>query len=277
MKKIIVIADDFGFSPEVNKAIVDLYKKKSISGASLLPNGPSFDEAILLAKKYKIEIGLHLNLTQGKAVFLTGKTTITDKHGNFLGKEKLLIRSLLNQIKISDLNDEITSQINKMMDKVSPVFANAHQNVHLYPGIFEIYLNAVEKVKIPYIRPPVDSALLDINSWYNKPHRKMIMYVLGKRCEIIGKKKKVNCLEKGFSLTLNNCYNKDSLTAILSKIKASNLEMSVHPGEKQTGNYQFKTYLIKQREQELSFLSSSDFINTLKSLNYKIIPYSKVT
>src|SRR5712672_1191198 len=66
-RKIIVNADDFGMSAEVNRAIVEAFENNVISSTTLMANMPGFDEACELAHRHRLvsKIGLHLNLTSG--------------------------------------------------------------------------------------------------------------------------------------------------------------------------------------------------------------------
>jgi hypothetical protein len=66
-RKIIVNADDFGMSAEVNRAMVEAFHKGAISSATLITNMPGFAEACELAHRHRLlgKIGLGLNLTSG--------------------------------------------------------------------------------------------------------------------------------------------------------------------------------------------------------------------
>ena len=64
-RKLIVNADDFGMSAEVNRAIVEAFENNVISSTTLMANMPGFGEACELAHRHRLvsKIGLHLNLT----------------------------------------------------------------------------------------------------------------------------------------------------------------------------------------------------------------------
>ncbi len=70
--RLIVNADDFGYSHDVNMAIVEAFEKGYITNTTIMVNMPGFDEAVELSKKYGFfdKVGLHLNLFEG--VPLTG-------------------------------------------------------------------------------------------------------------------------------------------------------------------------------------------------------------
>ncbi|MDR0696060.1 MAG: ChbG/HpnK family deacetylase [Christensenellaceae bacterium] len=58
-KYLIVNADDFGVATETNKAIFELYSSKKISSVSFMPVASFRDDAIELAKKIDMPLGVH--------------------------------------------------------------------------------------------------------------------------------------------------------------------------------------------------------------------------
>src|SRR5204863_9488270 len=69
VKRLIVNADDFGLTANVNRAILDGHCRGVITSASLLSNGEAFESAVALALQTpRLGVGVHLNLTEGKPV-----------------------------------------------------------------------------------------------------------------------------------------------------------------------------------------------------------------
>ena len=121
-KFLIINADDFGICDERDKGIFELFKKGCISSASILINGNNFENSIIEAKFLKMDLGLHLNLTEGQPVYsndnqnnslvnFNEKLQIYEFHGKFGLKEKIE-RGLINT---ADINNEITSQVKKII------------------------------------------------------------------------------------------------------------------------------------------------------------------
>ncbi|MBS1662775.1 MAG: ChbG/HpnK family deacetylase [Bacteroidetes bacterium] len=68
LSTILVNADDFGYSNDVNRAIVSSLQSDLITSTSLMVNMPGFEDALAMVRLYpELEgrIGLHLNLTEG--------------------------------------------------------------------------------------------------------------------------------------------------------------------------------------------------------------------
>ena len=83
MKKLIINADDFGYSKENNEAIKEGFKAGIITSASIMTNTDYFDDAInsILPEIPTINIGIHLNIIEGKS--LTNPSMLCDKDGFF--------------------------------------------------------------------------------------------------------------------------------------------------------------------------------------------------
>src|SRR5699024_11986375 len=83
MLKLIINADDFGYSRAVNYGIIDAHKKGVLTSTTLMTNMPGAEHAYKLGKEYNhLGIGVHLTLTCGKPL-LDNHQTLVDADGNF--------------------------------------------------------------------------------------------------------------------------------------------------------------------------------------------------
>ena len=67
---VVINADELGRSSDVNRAILYCFDQGLISSASIMANMPAFEEACSLVRAggFEDRIGVHLNLTQGRAL-----------------------------------------------------------------------------------------------------------------------------------------------------------------------------------------------------------------
>ena len=66
-KKLIINADDFGFSQGVNKGIVECHVNGVVTSTTLAVNMPFAPEAAQLAKGLPgLGVGIHLNIVRGR-------------------------------------------------------------------------------------------------------------------------------------------------------------------------------------------------------------------
>lgn len=85
--RIIINADDFGLSTEVNRAIVALLERGEITSTTLMANGPAFDDAVpSVAALPQCSFGVHLNLTEFCSLSRhAGFGKYVDENGRFRG------------------------------------------------------------------------------------------------------------------------------------------------------------------------------------------------
>src|SRR6185369_16314769 len=73
-KQLVVNADDFGFTPDVNEGIVEAHRHGILTATTLMANGAAFEDAVRLAGEHPtLDVGCHLVLVSGRSV-LTGRT-----------------------------------------------------------------------------------------------------------------------------------------------------------------------------------------------------------
>src|SRR6266404_8338838 len=83
--QLIVNADDFGISEEVNESVVRAFKYGVLTSCSLMVTGPAFDQAVKLAKDNpKLSVGIHVVSVMGKSVLSKSEIpTLVDEEKNF--------------------------------------------------------------------------------------------------------------------------------------------------------------------------------------------------
>ncbi|MBK2094006.1 ChbG/HpnK family deacetylase [Francisella philomiragia] len=169
-KKIIICADDFGMSQNINNAIVELLKKNIINATSCMTNMPEFKQGISELKRIynnSINVGIHLNLTEGTP-FTEAKSLVSND--SFIPVSKLLIKSQLRFIKYKDVYNELKYQIKYFIDNWGnlPDFIDGHQHVHHFPIIRKALVSLYKEFnmynKQTYIRSTYNMSKPDFKS-----------------------------------------------------------------------------------------------------------------
>jgi len=171
---LIITADDFGLNPKTNRNITELFLRKKIHRASLLVNFPSSKKALKLAKKYQIPIGLHFNLIEGRPLSPPFEIkTLTNSRGLFYPSYIFLPKLISGKIKTSEIEKELLAQLNFLkINGVPATFINSHQNIHLFPPIYQIIkkhtpalpLRSFQSVTNRFQKFPLKLALIKIIS-----------------------------------------------------------------------------------------------------------------
>lgn len=125
--KIIVNADDMGYTKGVSEGIVEGYKKGVISSTTVMCNMPYAEKVPELLKECEgLGTGVHLTLTCGRP--LTKPVTLTDKNGKFLKYREFYAR----RVDAKEVYEEFRMQIEKFIDLFHclPTHMDSHQGVH---------------------------------------------------------------------------------------------------------------------------------------------------
>ncbi|CAF1294768.1 unnamed protein product [Rotaria sp. Silwood1] len=237
----IINADDFGYCPKRDKAIIDLFKQKSISSTSLLVNGDNSYQACLYAKQYNLPMGIHFNLTEGRPITndLSKIKSLVNSNGIMHGKFGLRYELDQGNIEEKHIEYELINQLNKYKELTNnqlPIHIDGHQHIHIHPMIVEIIAQIAKQYEIKYIRTPYDQMIInyDIDNLFykniiyqtklamkifNKYSLKYTKYFFG--ITIMGKEFTLNNIEKCFQLFKNISNEKNKCILI---------EFMCHPG-----------------------------------------------
>lgn len=134
----IVCADDFGVSPAVNAAIMELVERKRISAVSCMVNAPHFMRGVELLKAYAghIDVGLHVVLTCFRP--LSGveiRDGLINCQGSFLSFPELALNAYSRRIRYSAVCEEITTQLQQFRScwGHDPDHIDGHEHVQQLP------------------------------------------------------------------------------------------------------------------------------------------------
>ena len=146
--KIIINADDFGFSESINTGIIDAYKDGLISSTTIMINMPYAEDAI---KKWKenssLGLGLHINLTQGCPISNNVKSLVDEN--NIFHKHKK-IESGEIEVTYEDAYAEIKAQIERLLSyNVKIDHLDNHHFINKNPSIKKALIDLALEYKLP--------------------------------------------------------------------------------------------------------------------------------
>ena len=147
-------ADDFGLSPKINRGICEAAKAGAISSISVMANFSYVSDLIAFHKEFPtFTIGVHLNPIVGCPVLPCRLVpTLVNSDGLFWNKE-FSTRLRKNAIQLSELENELVAQVTVLQEMgIKLSHLDSHQNEHLRPGYFDIFLRIARKFGIKKMR-----------------------------------------------------------------------------------------------------------------------------
>ena len=148
--KLIINADDFGLSDTVNKAIDQCFVAGIINSTSLMVTTPGFAAAVQLAKQngYAHQLGVHVNLTDGKPLTAFSASRFLDEKGNW---NKTMIRKTRVRMAAAErksFRDEIAAQVQRAEEAgIIPAHVNSHHHIHISPVLFTLFFDLCREKK----------------------------------------------------------------------------------------------------------------------------------
>ena len=159
--RLILNADDFGLTPGINRAIAELHSAGALTSATLMANGPAFDDAAAIASAHPtLGIGCHIVLTDGIPVSPAASipSLIGPDGKSFRPSLVAFLRALfLGRIRADDITREALAQIQKLQQAGIPItHIDTHKHTHLFPGIARPLLEVADRANIRAIRNPFE-------------------------------------------------------------------------------------------------------------------------
>lgn len=221
---LIITADDYGITPRISEGMMSLAQKGLVSQLSLLCNMPGTQRALDLAiENPKIPIGLHINLTEGKA--LSGQLPgLTSGNSEFYSRKKLFIQLISGRISITHLEKEINAQLERMeIAGISPAYLDSHQHIHIFPKIAPLIQSIAYRKKIK-VRSPIPSGKRPLTHWNHLLLRLLLQ--LNPIPKLLAKNASLSSI---FDLNQSEVHLQDYLTLIQVHTGEQIHELMVHP------------------------------------------------
>lgn len=147
---LIINADDFGYSAEVNDAIVACFKKKIINSTTIMVNMPYFKEALILSDQYgfKDRVGIHINLTEGKPLTNLRGTGLVNEDGCFSREKMLSPLIFFSPVLKKKIKLEILEQYKVLVENnLCPSHIDSHHHVHHLPWMAPLFFSLASREK----------------------------------------------------------------------------------------------------------------------------------
>ena len=146
--RLIVNADDLGYSRGVNCGIADAHIHGMVTSASAMTNMPAFAHAAdAVCALHELGVGLHFNITTGRPL-ANGASTLTDAKGNFKGRD--FVFDPKSGIDPYDVRLELHAQMQALFKSgCRPTHIDGHHHVHAAPAVAETLADYARTLGLP--------------------------------------------------------------------------------------------------------------------------------
>jgi len=268
-KQLVVNADDFGFTPDVNEGIVEAHRNGILTSATLMANGAAFDDAIRLAREAPtLDIGCHLVLISG-ASLCSGKP--------LPGSVPQLAAALARrQI---DVYDELSAQVRRILAAgVQPTHLDTHKHTHLAPPVLDAVARLGKEFGIPWVRRPLDFPMNAVHG--GVPRFKRItsdaMGLLRRRFHRVLEQYGCRTTDYFAGFQITGRFRTAELVRLMSVIPEGSTELMCHPGRCRDALRGARTRLKESRERELEALTARETRDALERNDIDLVNYCEL-
>lgn len=237
LRRLIVNADDFGASSEINAAVLQAHREGILTSASLMVGGAAFDEAVAIARANpRLGVGLHLTLVCGRPLLsperipgLAGTEGALQSNATLAGLHWFFRRSLRPQ-----LEAEIRAQFERFASTdLTLDHVNGHLNTHLHPTVQDILLEHARAWGIRHLRLTRDpfrlNARLAGGAWGYRLGHALMFGALAAWARPRLRRAGIGFTDRVFGLLQNGRVDEEFLLKLITRLPPGDSELYSHP------------------------------------------------
>jgi predicted glycoside hydrolase/deacetylase ChbG (UPF0249 family) len=266
-KQLVVNADDFGFTADVNQGIVEAHRRGILTATTLMANGAAFEDALRLGRETPtLDIGCHLVLVGGRSL-LTGKP-----YPPTVGR--LLAALASRQIRPYE---ELAAQVRRTVEAgIHPTHLDTHKHTHLAPPVLEAVARLGQEFGIRWVRRPFDFPLNALSG--TVPRLKRLtsgaLGMLRRRFHAVLEKHGCRTTGHFAGFQITGRFRTAELVQLLAAIPAGSTELMCHPGHCGEALRGAHTRLKESREHELAALLAPETRAALERHGIELVNYA---
>lgn len=296
MRRLIINADDFGYTPGVNRAIAEAHCGGIVTSSTLMARGQAFDDAVRRTQQLpQLSIGCHVVLIDGEPMLdaavlpsLTrpshsnrSRSNQSEPPGFRDGLKTFAARALIGRMKASEIQAETAAQIGKLQAAgIAVTHVDSHKHTHLFPSVLRPILHAARDCGVRAIRNPFGprrpfrsgDLLARPSLWTRRVEVRVLASLAGKFRESVEREKFLTP-DGTLGIEVTGTLDEKLFRALAENIPEGTWELVCHPGYNDADLQRANTRLRQSRETELQLLTTPQARQLLLGLGVHLISY----
>jgi predicted glycoside hydrolase/deacetylase ChbG (UPF0249 family) len=268
MKRLVVNADDFGFTRGVNEGIVEAHRRGVLTATTLMANGAAFDDAVKLsARNPTLDVGCHLVLVEGESVLRPGRP-LPATPGE-------LVRAVV--FGRPPLYEELEAQVHRIVAcGIRPTHLDTHKHTHLLPPVLETVARLGAAFGIPWVRRPFDFPIEADGVPWNKRALSGGLSFLRRRFHRTLARHGCRTTDHFAGFQWTGRLQTAELEKLIGALPEGTVELMCHPGYVTEELQAAPTRLKESREAELRALLDPGIREALREAGVALVNYRQL-
>jgi hopanoid biosynthesis associated protein HpnK len=283
VSRLIVNADDFGLTPGVNRAIIELHRAGVLTSTTLMARAAATDEAIELARSTpSLGVGCHVLLVDGDPALppTSIPTLINQKSGCFPSAlTTFLARLFTGRIRSAEIQAEAAAQIALLQTRgLRLTHIDTHKHTHMFPAVLRPVLRAARAAGIRAVRNPFEpvwAVRATAGASWARAAEVNVLRKLQAACRRIIAEEGFFTTDGTIAVVGTGILNTATARALLSQLPAGTWELVTHPGYNDADLDKVRTRLRASRDVEREALHTIKEFPAIELISYSGISPSQ--
>ncbi len=250
LRRLIINADDFGFTHGVNEGILEAHREGVLTSATLMANGAAFEHAVQVAAgNPTLDVGCHLTLIGG--------VSLLPPFGRLPSTVPQLVKTLVMGRLL--IYEELAAQVRKILEAgIIPTHLDSHKHTHVLPPVLEAVARLSEEFRIPWVRRPLDVPLLKALHHHalERHHCRATDHFAGR--------------------SMTGRFGTEELVGLIRRLPIGTTEFMCHPGYCTPDLQAAHTRLKQSRERELKALTAPETRRALNEAQVQLVSFREL-
>ncbi len=287
MRRLIVNADDFGFTAGVNRGIVEAHTRGIVTSSTLMANGRAFEDAVCLAKAVpRLSVGCHVVLIDGQPVLDAERLpSLTSRHSGDVrfrdGLKSFAARALAGGLNAGEIEAETSAQIRKLQSAgIIVSHLDTHKHTHLFPAVLRPLLRAARACGVRAVRNPfgprqplISGQLLARPTLWTRYIEVGILRALAGKFREAAAREGLVTPNGTLGIVVTGALDEKLFRGIAAIIPEGTWEFVCHPGYNDDDLKSANTRLRESRETELRLLTMPEARELLLTQGIALVSY----
>ena len=269
MRRLVINADDLGLTSGINRAIVEGHQQGVVTSATLMANGPAFQEAVQLSQSVpKLSVGCHIVLTDGAPVLDASQVSTLVEGQPIRFRDPLsmvVLAAIAGRLDQDQIQAEAKAQIRKLQSAGIVVsHFDSHKHTHLLPQILRPLLRAAKACGVPAVRNPFGPVRFG---------EIKVLSPLAAKFQRATEQAGLKTPDGTLGIVSTGALDESLFHSILRSLPPGTWEFVCHPGYNDSDLQKVQTRLRESRAQELRILTSAKSREVATEAGIELISY----
>jgi hopanoid biosynthesis associated protein HpnK len=287
MKRLLVNADDFGFTRGVNAGIVRAHKTGIVTSTTIMANGEAFENAVELARANPgLGVGCHLAVVGGRPVAKASEVrSLLDVDGALPATlTQLMIKLARGSVATDEIAREFRAQLERVASAgIQPTHLDTHKHSHTHPQVMKALARVAAEFGIKCVRNPFEGVfapvrLSSLSKWaYLKQYALSAAIQPGAiEFKRLAREHGLKTPDRFYGVGLTGMLDSAAIRSMMESLGEGTAELMCHPGVYDDDLDRAPTRLKRERERELEAICDPSLRRLAEEQGIELINYGEL-